>query len=271
MISFAQFGNFRKKEELEKFKDTKLIVVLTQDSAYNSSLQAAMDKYWSFTGFDYDYDTAMKKYNKGNFGFLVFSRSRVSKKIKMKACNSEEDFNGLVITKKYKRKIVQEDVLAYAYCSNTIDTADWQTELIRGVQMLNNYFNYAIQAKSDGDLSPSRMMSNYPSDKSLLFDKTLYVEDKQLFMTGKQDKNTLFDGEVEEVDIDQIRPLILNQDNQLYYLAVQDEKYCNKMIIHAGNSELMYFESMKAGDCRLNAKDLKNLKDIKSDYTKSQR
>lgn len=269
IISYAQFGNFKKQEELEKFKDTKLIVVFTADSAYNASLQAAMDKYWSFTGFEYDYDTAMKKYNKGNFSFLVFSKSKMSKKLKLKACSSEEDMNGLVIIKKYKRKILPDDVYAYAYCSNQIDTPDWQAELIRGVQLLNNYLNIAIQAKSSSEISPGHMMSNYPSDKGLLFDKTLYVEDKSLNITGKKDKADVLDGEIEEVDMEQIRKITINQENQLYYLAVMDEKYCSKMVLQGSNSELLYFDSTKAGDCRLTTRDLKNIKDLKSDYAKS--
>ncbi len=264
----AQFGKFKKKEDVEKFKDTRLIVVLMQDSAYNISIINAMDKYWNFTGFEYAYDTAMQKYKKGNFAFLLFSKSKGSK-IKAKVCTSEEDFNGLVITKKFKKRIIPEDILAQAFCRNFIDTSDWQTEMIRGIQLLNNYFNYAVEAKNDGDISENRMMNKYPSDKSLLIDKTLFVEDKQIEMKGKEDKSILFDAEVEEVEIEAIQKLIKEQDNtSLYYFYSKDEKFCNKIVISTANSELMYFNSTSAEKCKLNASDLKEMKKIKLDFTK---
>ncbi|MCX6187309.1 MAG: hypothetical protein NTU43_10005 [Bacteroidetes bacterium] len=265
---FAQFGKFKKKAEVETFKDTRLVVVLMQDSAYNASIIAAMDKYWSYTGFEYSYDTAMQKYKKG-VAFLLFSKSKGSK-IKAKVCSSEEDFNGLVITKKYKRRIVPEDVLALAYCRNHIDTLDWETEMIRGVQLLNNFFNYAIQAKNDGDISDNRMMSKYPTDKGLLLDKTLFVEDKQIEMKGKEDKSILFDAEVEETENENIQKLIKNQDNaSLYYYYSKDEKYCNKLVVSTANSELMYFNSTSAEKCKLVSSDLKQMKSLKEAYQKS--
>lgn len=265
---FAQFGKLKKKEDIEKFKDTRLVVVLMQDSAYNASIISAMDKYWNFTGFEFAFDSAMQKFKKGDFAFLLFSKSKGSK-IRAKVCSSEEDFNGLVITKKFKRRIVPEDVIAQAFCRNFIDTPDWETEMIRGVQMLNNYFNYAIEAKSDGDLSENKMMNNYPSDKGLLIDKTLFVEDRQIEMKGKEDKNVLIDGEIEETEIENIQRMIKAQDNMsLYYFYSKDEKFCNKMIISTANSELMYFNSTSSDKCKLVASDLKQVKNIKSDFIK---
>jgi hypothetical protein len=265
---FAQFGKLKKKEEVEKFKDTRLVVVLMQDSAYNASIISAMEKYWNFTGFEFAFDSAMQKFKKGDFAFLLFSKSKGSK-IKAKVCSSEEDFNGLVITRKFKRRIVPEDAIAQAFCRNFIDTPDWETEMIRGVQMLNNYFNYAIEAKNDGDLFENKMMNNYPSDKGLLIDKTLYVEDRQLEMKGKEDKNVLFDGEIEETEIENIQKMIKAQDNMsLYYFYSKDEKFCNKLIINTANSELMYFNSTSADKCKLVAADLKQIKNIKTEFIK---
>jgi len=265
---FAQFGKIKKKEDVEKFKDTRLVVVLMQDSAYNVSIISAMEKYWNFTGFEFAFDTAMQKFKKGDFAFLLFSKSKGSK-IRTKVCSSEEDFNGRVITKKFKRRIVTEDIIAQAFCRNFIDTPDWETEMIRGVQMLNNYFNYAIEAKSDADLSENKMMNNYPSDKGLLIDKTLFVEDKQIEMKGKEDKNVLIDGEIEETEIENIQKMIRAQDNMsLYYFYSKDEKFCNKLIISTANSELMYFNSTSSDKCKLLSSDLKQVKNIKTAFIK---
>jgi hypothetical protein len=265
---FAQFGKIKKKEDVEKFKDTRLVVVLMQDSAYNASVISAMEKYWNFTGFEFAFDTAMQKFKKGDFAFLLFSKSKGSK-IRTKVCSSEEDFNGLVITKKFKRRIVPEDVIAQAFCRNFIDTPDWETEMLRGVQMLNNYFNYAIEAKSDGELSENKMMNNYPSDKGLLIDKTLFVEDRQIEMKGKEDKNVLIEGEIEETEIESIQKMIKAQDNMsLYYFYSKDEKFCNKLIISTANSELMYFNSTSSDKCKLVASDLKQVKNIKTEFLK---
>jgi hypothetical protein len=261
--AFAQFGSFKKRADIEKFKDTRLIIVLLQDSAYNASVIAAVERYWTYTGYDFAEDTALYRFKKGDFAFLYFSKSKGSK-IKAKVASSEEDMNAFVITKKFSRRITPDILLAYAYAGNRIDTADWDAEATRGIQLLNNYFNYAIQATSDGEISASRMMNNYPSDKSQLVDKKLLIEDKQLDLKGKEDAMTLFNGDVEEVDIEEIQKSIKWQDNSLvYFYYSKDEKFCNKLFVSAANSELLYYTSDGAEKCRCNAKDLKELKAIK--------
>jgi hypothetical protein len=272
LYSHAQFGNFRKKEDLEQFKDKKMIVVLFPDSSFSESIRAVVEQYWNFTAFEFVPDTAIKKYTKGDeYVFLLFSKSMGSKN-KAKLCNSEEDFNGLVISKKYRKHILKEDVLATAFCDNTIDTFAWYPQMLRGVQLLNNYCNYAIEAKSSGDLSIGRMMSNYFSDKSMLADKKLLIENKQLELQGKEDASTLYDGEVEEVDREAIEKAIMDQDNSVaYYYYSKDQKYCNKLVLSAANSELMYFAEASPDKCKCTAKDLKELKDIKARAAKNQK
>ncbi len=268
---FGQFGNFKTKEDLEKFKDTKLIVVLFPDSAYTFSIAAAIEKYWTFTAFEFAEDTSLYRYKKGDYAFMFFSKSKGSK-IKARVANCEEDFNGLVITRKFSRRVVPDNLLAYAYCGNKIDTGDWESEMIRGVQLLNNYLNYAIQVNSDGDLNTTKMMHNYPSDRGQMLDKKLLIETGHLDIKGsKVDAMGLFDGDVEEVDIEDIQKAIKWQDNALmYFYFSKDEKYCNKLVISAANSELMYFESSSPDKCKCTVKDLKTLKVMKSNATKGE-
>ena len=256
-LTFAQFG-FVKKADLEKFKDTRTVVILSTDSSYNASIKAAVEKYWSFTGTIFAYDTGLKQYNKPEFSFLVFSKGKGAK-IRAKSCSREEDFNGLQVLKKFKRRATKEEIIARAFCSNRIDTADWASEAIRGVQMLNNYFNYAVEAK--GDLTPS----NYPSDKSVMVNKKLLVQDKALEMKGKEDAPTLLDGEVEEVPREDIEKAIMNQDpGTMYYFFSFDEKRCNKMVLTSEKSELMYFETDSPNRCTCKSGDLKTLKSAKT-------
>ncbi len=177
LISFsasAQFGFFKKKSEIESFKEKKVIVVLFYDSAYNAAVELAMIRNWKFSSFEVAFDNELLKYKKENVVYLSFSKSKGSKnKAKLGSC--EEDFNGLVMLSKFKRKSMPEDILAQAFCSNSIDTSDWEFELQRGVQMMNNYFEYASNAAKDGDVTASKMMNNYPSDKSQLLDKKLLI------------------------------------------------------------------------------------------------
>jgi cell division protease FtsH len=85
----------------------------------------------------------------------------------------------------------------------------------------------------------------------------------QIFSIGKS-KATLFDGDVEEVDIEEIQKAIKWQDNGLaYYYYSKDEKFCNKLVLSAANSELMYFTNESPEKCKCNAGNLKALKDIK--------
>jgi len=275
LISFsasAQFGFFKKKSEIDAFKEKKIVVVLFMDSAYNAAVELAMIRNWKFSSFEVAFDNELLKYKKQEKAqevvFLSFSKSKGSKnKAKLGSC--EEDFNGLVILNKFKRKSLPEDILAQAFCSNNIDTNDWEFEMQRGVQMLNNYFEYASNAARDADIAPTKMMTNYPSDKNQLLDKKLLVEDKMLELKGKKDAAELFDGEVTEVDRDIIYKAIVDQDNSvLYYLWVKDEKFCNKLVISAQNSELMYYETSTPDKCKLNNKDLEALNLTKKNVMK---
>jgi hypothetical protein len=271
----AQFGFLKKKSEIDAFKEKKVIVVLFFDSAYNAAVELAMIRNWKFSSFEVAFDNELLKYKKQEKAqevvFLSFSKSKGSKnKAKLGSC--EEDFNGLVLLNKFKRKSMPEDILAQAFCSNNIDTNDWEFELQRGVQMLNNYFEYASNAAKDGDITASKMMSNYPSDKGQLLDKKLLVEDKMLELKGKKDAADIFDGEVTEVDRDVIYKAVADQDNSVaYYLWVKDEKYCNKLVISAQNSELMYYETATPDKCKLNNKDLEALNNVKKNALKNNR
>jgi hypothetical protein len=89
-------------------------------------------------------------------------------------------------------------------------------------------------------------------------------------MKGKEDAMTLFDGDAEEVDVEEIQKAIKWQDNSmLYYYYSKDEKFCNKLVVSAANSELMYFSSESVEKCKCNAKDLKALKEIKDKANKN--
>lgn len=257
----AQFG-YAKKADIEKFKDSRLIVVLFNDSTYNASVKAAVERFWNFNaGFEFVHDTMMKAYNKPEFSYLTFARSKKSNKIKAKLCSSEDDFNGLMITNKYRKRSKVTEIIAQAFCSNVIDTTDWYPEMVRAVQILNNYFNFAIQAGSDKDISASTMMSNYPADLGILNGKKLLIESGMLQMKGKEDASVLYGNEVEEVDRDEINKAILTQDPEVVYMYHSfDEKYCSKIFVSAANSEVVYFISTAFDECKCVAKDLKGFK-----------
>ena len=46
--TFAQFGTFEKKADIEKFKDTRVLVVMFEDSAYNASVAYAVTESLMF-------------------------------------------------------------------------------------------------------------------------------------------------------------------------------------------------------------------------------
>src|SRR6478736_2049251 len=80
----AQLGYpHTKKEDIEKFKDKRLIVVQYSDSTYNASIKEAVEKYWTFnSGFEFVNDTMMKAYNKPDYAYLMFAKSKKSSKTK---------------------------------------------------------------------------------------------------------------------------------------------------------------------------------------------
>jgi hypothetical protein len=260
-IAHAQFG-FKTKADIESFKDSRLIVVMFADSAYNASIKLAVERFWNFNGaFEFVADSNIKAYNKPEYTFLTFARSKKSKKLKAKLCSTEDDFNGLIVTNKFKKRSKIDEIIASAYCGNAIDTLDWYPEMVRGVQILNNYFNYAIQAKNDREITPNSMMSNYPGDLTILSNKRLIYEDLMLDLKGKEDASDLFGNEVVEVGRRDIYKAILSQDPDVIYVySVFNEKYCDKIFVSAANSEVMHFTSGNLESCKINAKDLKNFR-----------
>lgn len=259
----AQFGYAHtKKTDIDKFKDSQLIVVLYADSAYNASIKAAVERFWTFnSGFEFVPDSMMKAYNKPEYAFLMFAKSKKSTKIKAKVGSSEDDFNGLVVTTKYRKRAKFLETIANGFCGNVIDTADWYPELVRSVQMLNNYFNYAIQAAGDKEISPSYMMNNYPGDLTTIYNKKLLVETGKILMKGKEDASFLYGNEVEEVEREDIYKAILTQDPEVVYVFnVLNEKFCAKIFVSAANSEVMHYIPGGIEDCKCVAKDLKNIK-----------
>lgn len=255
----AQIGFKKKKEDIEKFKDSRMVVVLMSDSSYNTSIKEAIEKYWTFNGgFIFAYDTAMKEYNKPEYSYLYFSKGKGAK-IKAKVGSSEEDFNGLVVTMggRFKKKAPKTDLVAGAFCSSVIDTSDWYPEMVLAVQLLNNYFNAAIEAGSDKEMV--NIANNAPSDITLL-DQTIYVPLKALALKGKEDAATLSGGtEVEEMDVDDIYKSIIKRESNLVFFYSKAEKGCNK-VITTTTGELVYYGTASLEDCGLNAKDLKALK-----------
>lgn len=270
--SQAQFG-FVKKSELDVIKDSRVIVVLFNDSSYNASIIKAFDRYWKFNGgYLFVSDTMLKQYqNKPEYIYLVFSKSKASNKLKIKACSTEDDMNGLVLTKKYKRKVSSDVLIANAFCSNKIDTPDWYPEIMRAVQLMNNFLDLALVAKDDKSIDISSLLKNYPSNKTALNYKTLYILKSDNGLKGKEDGAQLWGDNFEVLDErDEINKLILEQTpDALYFFSTKDEEYCNKFIVTASGSELMYYASEKSTDpCKCTAKDLKALKEIRVNANK---
>ncbi|MES2558764.1 MAG: hypothetical protein V4590_03435 [Bacteroidota bacterium] len=257
----AQFG-FVKKEDIEKFKDTRLIVVLYNDSIYNASIRTAVEKFWTFNGgFEFVNDSMMKAYAKGNYSYLSFAKGKKSNKIKTKLGSSEDDCNGLVVTSKYRKRAKLTEIIAEGYCSNVIDTTDWYPEMVRGVQMLNNYFNYAVQAENDKDIDYGQMLSSYPGDLTIISSKKLLIELGTLQLKGKEDATAIYGNDVEEVDRDEINKAILTQDPDLVYVfTVFNEKESYKLFVSASNSDVMHVTTGKPDQLKTIAKDLKALK-----------
>lgn len=258
-LSFAQVGFKKKKADIDQFKDTRLVVVLMSDSSYNASIRKAVEKYWTFnSGFLFVPDTAMKEYNKPEFSYLFFSKGKGAK-IKARVGSSETDFNGLVVTGggRFRKRAASPDLIAGAYCSSVIDTADWYPEMVLAVQMLNSYFNAAVEAEDDRTLTG--IVSNAPKDISLL-DQTLLVPLKALALKGKEDAATLSGGtEAEETEIEEIYKAILDQSSNLVFLYSKAEKACNKVIVST-SGELVYYTEDSLDNCGLTAKDFKALK-----------
>jgi hypothetical protein len=260
-LGFAQVGFKKKKEDIDKFKDTRLIVVLASDSAYSASVSLAVEKYWTFnSGFLFIPDSMMKEkeYNKPEFSYLFFSKSKGTR-IKAKLGSSEVDFNGLVVTTggKFRKRALAIDLVAGGYCSNDIDTADWYPEIVRAVQMLNNYFNAAIE--SEDAKAMAGIPDNAPADIGLL-DQTILVPLKALDLKGKEDAATLSGGtEIEEVEVDEAYKAILDRTANLVYFYSKADKVCSK-IITSTTGELVYYTEDGIDKCGLNAKDFKALK-----------
>ncbi len=269
-LAFAQFGTIKKKWEIDSLKSNKIVVVLFPDSAYSESIMQAMEDYWNFSPFEFAEDTSLYQYRKKKVYYLLFSKSKGSKN-RAKLCSSEEDFNGFVISNKYSKKIMKENVVAYAHVKNTIDTSDWKTVAMIGVQLLKNYLMICDKANNENEFANvNRLMSNYPTEKNLLLDKTLLVQTGTIKLEGKEDAPTLFGGDVEVLSDDEINAKLAAQDfNSLYFYTSKDERYIHKLLITAAGSELLYYASGPADKPHINAKDLRDVKAMKDKLIKT--
>lgn len=265
----AQFGYIKKKWEIDSLKAQKIVVVLFPDSAYSESVMQAMEDYWNFSDFEFAEDTSMYRYRKTKNYYLLFSKSKGSKN-RSRLCSSEEDFNGFVIVNKYSKKIRKENIVAFAHVRNTIDTIDWRTVAITGVQMLKNYLQIVEKAEDEKDFTMNRLIAEYPTEKNLLLDKTLLVQPYTLEMKGKEDPIVLFNGDVEEAFINEIQSKIVSQDyNSLFFYTSKDEKYCHKFVVTTAGSELLYYTTSSPDKCMCTSKELKDLKSMKDKLLKN--
>ncbi|MFN4083419.1 MAG: hypothetical protein ACK4K9_07275 [Bacteroidia bacterium] len=266
---FAQFGYIKKKWEIDSIKANKIVVVLFPDSAYSESIMQAMEDYWNFSPFEFAEDTSMYMYKKSRNYYLLYSKGKGSKN-KAKLCSSVEDFNGFVITNKYSKKIAKENIVAYAHTKNNIDTSDWKSVAMIGVQLLKNYLNICDKAQNENEFSNiNRLMSNYPSEKNQLLDKTLLIQTGTMKLEGKEDATALFGGEVEVLSEDEINPRIEKQDhNSLYFYISKDEKFSHKLLITLAGCELLYYSSSGIDKPHITAKELKEVKSMKDKLIK---
>jgi hypothetical protein len=123
----------------------------------------------------------------------------------------------------------------------------------------------AVEASGDREIHEDYLEKNYPSDKSLMSGKKLLVEPRMVMLKGKEDAATLLDGEMEEVDRDDIYKAIINQDPTVFYYYFSfGEKVCRKIFLSAENSQLMYYSQESAADkCQCSSKELKAIKMLK--------
>jgi len=269
-FAFAQFGTVKNHAIIDSIKANKIIVVLFPDSAYSESIMQAMEDYWNFSPFEFAEDTSMYQYKKSRNFYLLFSKSKGSKN-KAKLCSSEEDFNGFVIVNKYNKKIAKDNIVAYAHVKNNIDTGDWKTVSMIGVQLLKNYLQICDKSENEKVYANvNRLMMDYPSEKNLMLDKTLLVQNGTMKMEGKEDAAQIFGGEVEVLTEDEINAKIAAQDfNSVYFYTSKDEKYLHKLLITSAGSELLYYTTSAPDKPNIVAKDLKELKAIKDKLVKT--
>jgi hypothetical protein len=166
---------------------------------------------------------------------------------------------------------MKENVVAYAHVKNTIDTGDWKTVAIIGVQLLKNYLMICDKANNENEFANvNRLMSNYPTEKNLLLDKTLLVQIGTMKLEGKEDASALFGGEVELLSDDEINAKLAVQDfNSLYFYTSKDERYIHKLLITTAGSELLYYASGPADKPYITAKDLREIKAMKDKLIKT--
>ncbi len=132
--------------------------------------------------------------------------------------------------------------------------------------MLNNYFNTAIEADGDKGITTNYIADNAPINSSLL-DQTLLLPLRSLDLKGKEDAATLWGGEVEDVEVDEIYKAILNRSDNIIFFYSKDENRCNKLVTST-TGELVYFAEDAPDKCKLTAKDLKAISAKRTRATK---
>jgi hypothetical protein len=138
--SRAQFGAGSKVTR--PIKNTELLVVLAPEygDAYNDALQAAVNKYWTYTKFKYISGPQYKQYCKDKTkSFLVMFEVDESSL-------TEEKFTNLGIIQGGTCKKAVEDFAAYANLFTWSEKA-YPVECIRAVQIIQNYLKMADESE----------------------------------------------------------------------------------------------------------------------------
>lgn len=266
LMASAQFG-YQSKKDLEKIKQTELIVVLTDDTAdmFNKCIQKVMPAHWKLTSVKYMNAQAAAEYAKKGDGFTFMVLVKCAgARLKSKAMTSELETTGLLLTNTFKKgKIPFTHALASALFDSKFGPtpAEYEAQCLRAVQLLTNYLNIVEAAAGDKDIYYETMQRKYPGDKSLLEGKKLLV-DKKLVLDEKQqmliEKN--YPGEVVFTDAATIAKAILNQEeNAIYFAAPAFELDTHLMFITAKGSHILWYELTRGGTGYISGREVQRL------------
>jgi hypothetical protein len=234
----AQWGDVSKKE-LDKLKNSTMLVVLKGEESFISSLKKAIEDNWTFTKFEFVTESEVQKkfVNKEEvFLFGYFTGDFSSYKYTLKEMPVIGIAERYLTKGKYK---IQGDIkICYPYPFEGIESQYLDAYLKVYVQLLNNY----LELLNAPDSKVKSMYAYYIQVKTrnkLCRDKKLLICEEDNYLTDDVIKS-IYKGDYEIVKRERINKAILNREDVLIYYLIPSVYYSYYTIFSASDVSVYF-------------------------------
>jgi hypothetical protein len=218
-----------------------------------------MKKYWTFNKYQIVKSSQVNNYlNKKEYAILTLLNveTDVYKRNYVHSFSTEE----IIITKNVKKmkNIMPKDILLSCYIDDGLMQVSQEAEMIREIQSMNSFCEFAINAKDDSQLNARTQIKNYPTtDLSIVKSKILLIAPEDC-KSKEEDIKKVYSGNFSLTTKEIIATAILEDKTGVTYLAHTSTNYHNDFLsIHDPASGKIVYLVVKGVNQKLDNSDFK--------------